>query len=224
MSYHNTANDAKKLMKITLGSINSAFIRRAGFDVKLAAEMMNQLVAQSANGGTEIPNSSVSTVNNDPKRLVVNRYSDGDRLFDHGGLPATTDANSVSDEKLAGRKKRILNSDNKVFYMYMYGKGADVKQYVLAETDSVFMTQLLTGTPDKKAVYMNNAIMPGTTFTMELLGISGITYLSQFTLDHVPDTYSYENAVWQVSDIKHRIENKSWTTTITAQVRPLTTV
>ena len=254
LSYHNTENDAKKLMKITLGDINSAFIRSAGFEVKIAAEMMNQLVAQSANEGAKNPTAPVSTVNNDPKRLNVNRFvgeqksgnSNGDRLFDYGGLPATTNVGGKSesakdavkrrqaatqarveelvirDEKNnaenASRMKRTLSDSHPIFYVYVVGD----TRYILAEKDSVFMTQLLTGTPDPQASYVNNAIMPGTTFTMEVLGISGITYLSQFTLDHVPDTYNYQNAVWQISDIKHRVENKMWTTSITAQVRPLT--
>ena len=46
--------------------------------------------------------------------------------------------------------------------------------------------------------------------------------LSQFVIDHAPETYSYENAVWQVADVRHSIEDKNWTTTIVAQVRPLT--
>ena len=66
--------------------------------------------------------------------------------------------------------------------------------------------------------------MPGTNFTMELLGIGGITALSQFTLDHVPSSYNYERCVWQVSDVKQKVENKIWTTSVTAQARPLTSI
>ena len=75
-----------------------------------------------------------------------------------------------------------------------------------------------------KAVYTNNGIMPGTDFKMDFLGLSGITFLSQFTLDHVPRAYSYKNAVWQISDVRHKVENKVWTTSITAQARPFITV
>jgi hypothetical protein len=64
--------------------------------------------------------------------------------------------------------------------------------------------------------------MPGTTLTLELMGIAGINFLSQFLLDHVPPEYSYTTAVWQISDVRQNIEDKNWTTTITAQVRPLT--
>ena len=75
---------------------------------------------------------------------------------------------------------------------------------------------------DKKAIHVNNVIMPGTELKMELLGIGGITFLSQFTLDHVPSSYNYERAVWQVSQVSQKVENKVWTTTVMAQARPLT--
>jgi hypothetical protein len=37
------------LSVITLGALDSAFIKAASFDVKMSSEMMNQLVMQSAN-------------------------------------------------------------------------------------------------------------------------------------------------------------------------------
>jgi hypothetical protein len=64
--------------------------------------------------------------------------------------------------------------------------------------------------------------MPNTKLTIELQGISGIDYLSQFVIDHAPEAYNYETAIWQVADITQNIEDKNWTTTIVAQVRPLT--
>ena len=96
------------------------------------------------------------------------------------------------------------------------------KTYVIAETDPDFLKNILIDVDDKRAIYLNNGIMPGTEFHAEFLGIGGITYLSQFTLDHVPSTYNYKNAVWQIADVKHKIENKMWTTSIMAQARPLT--
>ena len=96
------------------------------------------------------------------------------------------------------------------------------KTYVIAEKSSDFLKNILIDIDNKRAVYLNNGIMPGTEFHAEFLGIGGITYLSQFTLDHVPSTYNYKNAVWQIADVKHKIENKMWTTSIMAQARPLT--
>ena len=84
------------------------------------------------------------------------------------------------------------------------------------------MRSVLNDRRDKNSSHVHNSIMPGTTFTFETLGIGGITYLSQFTLSNVPNTYSSEYSVWQVSDVKHRVENKLWTTQVVAHVRPLT--
>ena len=228
LSAINNPNDASKLMRLSIGDATGTIIRSAGFDVKIAPEMMNQLVAQSATEGTST-SSTLGIMSNDPKKTQPNRYSRGDRLFNYGALPYTIDSNQSSDtsstsEKNDAKLKRMFTKDSPSFYIYTAGKGKDAKHYILAETDPQYMTQVMTGIPDSKATYSNNAIMPGITFNMEILGISGITYLSQFTLDHVPEPYYYGNAVWQISDIKHRIENKVWTTTITAQVRPLTTV
>ena len=101
-------------------------------------------------------------------------------------------------------------------------KVKSTRMYIIAEKSSDFLKNILIDIDNKRAVYLNNGIMPGTEFHAEFLGIGGITYLSQFTLDHVPSTYNYKNAVWQIADVKHKIENKMWTTSIMAQARPLT--
>jgi len=100
-----------------------------------------------------------------------------------------------------------------------------VQKFILAETSNTFLKTILMGIKTaQNATYVSNGLMPGTIFKMEFLGISGITFLSQFTLDHVPNLYDYTNAVWQISDVKHRVENKIWTTNISAQARPLVTL
>jgi hypothetical protein len=100
--------------------------------------------------------------------------------------------------------------------------GRSEKTYIIAEKNSDFLKNILIDIDNKRAVYLNNGIMSGTEFHAEFLGIGGITYLSQFTLDHVPSTYNYKNAVWQIADVKQKIENKMWSTSIMAQARPLT--
>lgn len=93
--------------------------------------------------------------------------------------------------------------------------------YILYEKTKDFMKNLLNK-PSIATSYGTGNIMPGTTLTLEFLGISGISYLSQFVIDHAPETYNYLNAVWQVDDIKQEVVDKNWTTTIIATVRPLT--
>jgi hypothetical protein len=104
------------------------------------------------------------------------------------------------------------------FYDYVAGEYS----YILFEKDAMFMRSILNDRRDKNATHVHNPIMPGTTFRFEILGMGGIMFLSQFTLSNVPNTYSNEYSVWQVSDVKHRVENKVWTTEVVAQVRPLT--
>lgn len=93
--------------------------------------------------------------------------------------------------------------------------------YILYEKNKDFMRNILFK-PEVKTSYGTGNIMPGTTMTLEFSGISGINYLSQFVIDHAPETYNYLNAVWQVDDIKHEVSEKNWTTTVIAAVRPLT--
>ena len=250
LSYITNSKEAEELEKISVGSLGGAFLRSAQFEIKLSAEMANQMVFQSANPNREIPPPpGFATVNNDPKKNDgSNRFSEGDRLFNQAFIPQSV--NSVANENkrtleeiraameedlknrderaakkkadaeavTAAKNKRNFVASSKLFYTCEDG----TEKYILAETEPDFIKYLLTALDDPKAAYLNNAIMPGTTFTMDILGISGITYLSQFTLDHVPDTYNAQNAVWQISDIKHVVDSKIWATSITAQVRPLT--
>lgn len=223
-----TKEDARLLPKITLGDTDSAFLKNASFEIKLSSEMMNQLVMQSANPEQDPQNSTQTT--NTKVKPIVSRYSAGDRLYNKGELKTTITPDSTSDEEQSTRetemeKKRAARSENNSnFFVYYEPNPNDPKtqnRYYLYEKDKDFLNYILSK-PNSNATYLNNGIMPGTTLTLELLGIAGINYLSQFVIDHAPDTYNYENAVWQVTDIKQNIEDKNWTTTITAQVRPLT--
>ena len=221
----NTKEDAEDLMRISLGSVNSAFMKSAEFSVKLSVEMSNQMVMQSASG-KDLP-VEYGTTNYDPKKMIVSKFSRGDRMFDRGVIPpaAVVTSNNivVKDSKAAKYKRQFTDQNiNNQFYVYKYKNKFLSETFILTETDSSFLKNILLDTRDKKAIYTNNAIMPGTEFKMELLGIGGITFLSQFTLEHVPSSYNYERCVWQVSQVSHKIENKVWTTTVTAQARPLT--
>lgn len=217
----NTVKDAKSLLKITIGSVNSAFMKSAEFSVKLSGEMSNQMVMQSASG-KDLPE-KYGTANYDAKTMEISKFSRGDRLFDRGVIPQENAKPSNNTDKNGQTKlKRMFNSENKKeFYVHIT---PDKKVHILAETGPSFLKAVLLNTKDKRAVYTNNGLMPGTKFTMELLGIGGITALSQFTLDHVPSSYNYERCVWQVSDVKQKVDNKVWTTSVTAEARPLTSI
>jgi hypothetical protein len=218
----NTVKDAKSLLTISIGSVNSAFMKTAEFSVKLSGEMSNQMVMQSASG-KDLPE-GYGTANYDAKTMEISKFSRGDRLFDRGVIPPdkTTPSNNTNENSQTKLKRMFKSENKKEFYVYTAPDKKTV--HILAENGSSFLKAVLLNTKDKRAVYTNNGLMPGTNFTMELLGIGGITALSQFTLDHVPSSYNYERCVWQVSDVKQKVENKIWTTSVTAQARPLTSI
>jgi hypothetical protein len=222
----NTAKDAEDLMRISIGSINSAFIKSADFSIKLSTEMSNQMIMQSASG-KDLPE-GYGTANYDPKTMRVSKFARGDRMFERGVIPpdkvTKSNKSNSSPENKKAKYARLLTDQNKDFYLYVVNVGKEEETYILAETSPAFLKNILLDVKDKKAVYTNNSIMPGTTFKMDILGIGGITFLSQFTLDHVPSSYNYEQCVWQISQVSHKIENKVWITSITADPRPLTTL
>ena len=221
----NTATEAAKLERISLGSVDTAYVRTADFGVKLSPEMSNQMVMQSASGkgNTNLPNGA-GTIITDPKKMGFSRFAAGDRMFDRGFIPDTTKSTNASppNDERAKFKRYFDENGQSNFLTYKKGSGDNVEVFILCEKDSSFLKAVLLDMKNQHAVYTNNPIMPGTEINIELLGIGGITFLSQFTLDHVPDSYSYQRAVWQVSNVKQKVENNMWTTTITAQARPLT--
>jgi hypothetical protein len=214
--------DVENLVRISLGSINSAFLRSANFSIKLSAEMSNQMMAQSVSG--KDMEKGYGTPNYNPSTMQVSQHSLGDRLFDRVGIPPDSSVPSntdpSSDKSQYTRKLNEYGSED--FNVVALGKGKQKTLYILAEKKQDYLKKILWDKGDTRAIHINNVIMPGTELKMELMGIGGITFLSQFTLDHVPSSYNYKRAVWQVSQVSQKVENKIWTTTIMAQARPVT--
>ena len=229
-----TPQDAADLKRINVNSTDSAFMRSARFDIKISQDMMNNMIMLSAkNAPLDKP---ITQVANDPKFMKYDPTSEGDRFFSRADQKVVI-ASSTSDASEKTNNARLFTSDSKDHGPFVVetketirsfsgigrkGTQKVTKTYVIAEKDPDFLKNILIDVDDKRAIYLNNGLMPGTEFHAEFLGIGGITYLSQFTLDHVPSTYNYKNAVWQIADVKHKIENKMWTTSIMAQARPLT--
>jgi hypothetical protein len=154
--------------------------------------------------------------------MKTSQFSAGDRMFDRGVIePKNVEESNKAPETVQAKYKRQYSKENKSFYINKVERDTLWEYYIMTETSSEFLKNILLDTSDTKSIYANNAPMPQTILTLHLLGIGGITFLSQFTLDHVPSTYNFENTVWQISDVNQKIENKTWTTTITAQPRPL---
>jgi hypothetical protein len=221
---------AKKLTRFVLTANNYSFMRNASFEVKISSEMVNQIVMQSASG-KPLPQGFGSAAY-DPKEMKYSLFSRGDRMFDRGVyVPTQVTASNSSDENKKQKYSRMFTEENKDLYVYVYNpakkssSNSTAQIFVLSETSPAFMKSILLDIKStEKAVYAKNGLMPGTQFKMDFLGISGITFLSQFTLEQVPNLYDASNAVWQIADVRHKVENKIWTTNIMAQARPLITL
>jgi hypothetical protein len=208
---NSTTSAAETLYKIIPGSVNSAYILNAGFSVKLSQDMANQMVAESAN----------ATAGGNMKSIGVKKYHrfiGSDRLYDYGTITSSLPPSVDSTKTQAEVSDRDFSNK---FPFYQDGTKKN-KKYLLIEPNVDFMKMVLSSDTTGKMIYMNSPLMPGTKFEMETLGVGGITFLSQFTLDHVPETYSYKNAVWQIADIEQKIaQGGMWTTRIVADCRPL---
>ena len=230
------AVDSNGLAIIELNAITSAYLKTATLSVKVSSDMAAQMVLQSASN--RVVSQQYGQGNNDPKTMPISSTSEGSLLFDIGvqklNVPSNSSDNNPQSEYarlfLAGSKFYYYSKETQTNRTVTNRRGgtstqkvSNITNYILYEHDSGLMRSILNNKKDKNATYINNTIMPGTKFEMELLGIGGIRYLSQFKLANVLEQYNYENAVWQVSMIKHKIEDKIWITYIMAEARPLTT-
>lgn len=224
--------DAEDLPRIVLGALDSAYLKSAKFNVKLSSEMMSQLIFQSANPYKDKAGATPSK--NVKAEPIISRYSEGDRLYELGILKTKVRADSgptlsggvsrdLEAEKAQVEKIKAERNEKNFFIYYKQDASGNIKKYFLYEPGKDFMNYIL-GQPDLKAPYANSSIMPNTSLEIQFLGISGINYLAQFVLDHAPEAYDFTNAVWQVSDVRQVVEDKNWTTTIIANVRPISTL
>jgi len=210
-----TPKSVIELTRFVPGSVNSAFMTNVGLEINLSQNMINQMVAQSS---AEVLSPNKTNVSVDMKK--ANRFVGNDRLYDVGTVPDTgiSDSDKKSEKPVSSRD---FTTENR---FYCYKRKGGKKKYILTEHDSDFMKSVLTKDNSGTMIYVNSPIMPGTTFTMETLGIGGFTFLGQFTLDHVPNPYNYKGCVWQIRDITQKIGGGTWKTEIKADCRPLSYV
>jgi hypothetical protein len=221
--------EISRLPRIIPGSSNHSFILSAGLDIKMSPEMAAQVVFTQ--GSAELKKKEEEEKKN--KEQGNNKKSEtggtvpvtdadsfgrfvaGDRLAPKGTVSQNTQSNTQKQET----KELTRNTDDEGFNIY----NQDGVDYYLNEPSSVLMRQIIMEDEAPAAVYANTAIMPNTEFEFETLGIGGFTFLGMFTLDHVPYAYTWENAVWQISKIKQNITAGNWKTSISAQVRKVST-
>lgn len=200
----------RSLPTFTIGDVNHAFMTNFQFGIKMSQEMANQVLFEA---GKKELKPGVRKQNTDV--TGYGRFVQNDRLFKIGQVAQSPSADiSKSDPS---SKQSEYNDDSGTKYV-------DNKINYYLTVDSTLMKKVILGDRSNKAVYLNSAIMPGSTCEIEMLGIGGFTYLGQFALKNVPKQYSYTSAVWQIANIKQSIDKASWKTSISAQVRPMSFV
>lgn len=232
----NTKKQAASLPKFTVNAAEDSSMKTARFEIKISPEMMNNMIMLSAN--KQVSDKQVIKQTYDNKIMHFDDNLLGDRLFDYA-QPRDAGPSNESEESKKAQTARLAKDNPAVFRMVEIKKKATIpktlkgsqpqekdriEKYIIAEKDSTFLKNVIIDINNARSIYTEKFLMPGTEFHADLLGIGGITYLSQFTLDHVPSTYNYENGVWQIADVKQKIENKMWITSIMAQCRPLSII
>jgi len=119
----------------------------------------------------------------------------------------SSDFNKASLRKINGSEFAIVRKDS----------GEDIR---LCEPDVALQKSILDDKdPKNNAVY--NAIMPNTTLDITIRGIAGLRFLDCFTVSSgLLPTYSKDNVLFQVMNVRHSLNNGDWYTTINAGVRP----
>ena len=79
----------------------------------------------------------------------------------------------------------------------------------------------LLSTPDGRAnTSVNNSPMPGTSIEFTVLGIGGFKLFQIFAVSNLPEPYK-DKVVFQVTEIKHQLQDNDWATVIVCVVRPV---
>jgi hypothetical protein len=215
---------ASELTRIIPGSVNHAYLLSAGMDVKMSPEMANQVLftagsaeleAKEKNAPNNIKNKDDSKTKPTENSDSFGRFVSNDRLATGAYKSPSKISTSDSDSE---KGKLSRNTADEGFNIYSE-RGVD---FYLNEPDQTLMKQIVMEDKSAGAVYINSPVMPNTIFEFETLGISGFTFLGMYTLDHVPEQYSYKNSIWSINSVKHTISYGIWKTTIGAQLRQIT--
>jgi hypothetical protein len=216
---------ASELTRIVPGSVNHAYLLSAGMDVKMSPEMASQVLFTA--GSAELaerekqnkaPNDTENKDDNKTKPTEnaesFGKFVSNDRLADKAYKSPSTTSNTDSKNEKA---KLSRNTADEGFNIYSFG---DVDFY-LNEPSDTLMKQIVMEDRNAAAAYVNAPVMPNTIFEFETLGIAGFTFLGMYTLDHVPEQYSYKNAIFSIKSVKQNISFGMWKTTIGAELRQI---
>ena len=205
-------NPSDTIPTLEIGSSKHAFMTSVNMGVKMSQEMANQVMFEV--GKSEIkPNSSEVTK---PKTdtTAYGKYVQNDRLFKT--ITQTPTKVSRGNPKSDTAQREDIDSFKDGVEVFNIG---DHEYYFTSNKN--LMEKIVKGDGTPTAVYLNSAIMPGSTFEFETMGIGGFTFLGQFGLKNVPKQYAIGSAIWQISGVRQSIDTGTWKTTVSAQVRPM---
>ena len=206
----------------------------------IASQIMNK--AQHDNGQTQVNTTSSMISSNLASGIVPSienalLLSDSYNLFDPINVQlkridseieakenaAKTPAEKKRDAATAqalqdGTYKKI--SDGTIVFRKQQG---NVSKEALLTVPSDYRDKVLSllSTPDGRAnTSVNNSPMPGTSIEFTVLGIGGFKLFQIFAVSNLPEPYK-DKVVFQVTEIKHQLQDNDWATVIVCVVRPV---
>lgn len=200
-SIEELTND-KNMYSFELTKSNS-LVKNAKFNVKPSSAVTMQAL---------LSNDSDESISTTPKNWLT--FRNLDRM-----QASLKQADSNMPVSKAGSNKKEL-ATNKIDSTYAIVKNAKGQDIRLCEPDQAVQKQILEdNNPHNNAVY--NAIIPNTTLDITIRGISGLRFLDCFVVSSgLPKTYSKDNALFQIMNVRHSLSNGDWYTTINAGIRP----
>ena len=210
-----------------IGKTEDSAFQEYGMDVKMRQEMATQtlLGSNSSVDGKRLDAFTVSDrLYNTPGSFTCAKESPPDILTDKERKEIAKQKAEEEKKKEADRVKAINTRATDIDCVILENK--QEKRFYITEKDPEFMKKILQidESTESEQNPFASPMMPGTEFTFECQGVTGFYFLGMFSLSAVPKPYDRDHAVFQVNGVKHTIAENNWKTSITTQVRPLTTV
>jgi hypothetical protein len=221
-----------KIYVFDIYGYNSIFMD-ANFDMDIGGAMMNQIIGKrlsaSSNQSSPSPTGKLFASGSIDKVLNKINYE-----------PPTykIEENSTSDD-VAPDEEEIRKQNIELFFQKVgwypkvgiYGAGSinadnfvEVGLYKSIYDDREAFTSIKIESDTKNEIEnknMNVSIPLPIKFSFTVHGISGIKRGDKFSVKGLPKQYSRENGFFQVTSLKHIIENMMWKTTIEGEFRTI---
>ena len=210
----------KLLPRITYCSANGHALTDLKIDVKMDQEMAQQCIMETSTKNATVPPGTSAVI---PSTARTSQFTAVDRLFAYGVMDGAPESKNAEDSQISLLDSRSEEGNDFVLYTTEELKAKEIKAYLI-EKDAEFLRNMIVSDNKREASYLYSPIMGGTTLSLETLGISGFNFLGMFTVENILSNYSYTNAVWQIKDIKHTISDKTWKTSVSANVRPIANI